>query len=151
MLVVGYGTDSTTGLDFWILKNRQAISTSTVNYSNYVFTPKTAGESIGVIVDTCIWPAIKTTCVGLLLLQPILTFSQDIRYQHSAQVVYINLTRLIKRNHLSQHNIHLIYEVFMTVKLVCIATTFTPSPWLPYIDNRLSIYIFQEYYYYAQP
>ena len=27
MLVVGYGTDSYTGLDYWILKNRQVIST----------------------------------------------------------------------------------------------------------------------------
>ena len=82
MLVVGYGTDSNTGLDFWILKNRQVIVTCAVNIIYFSPITYTAGESTGVMVDTCTWHATRTICVGLLLLQHIQTYSLDTRHRN---------------------------------------------------------------------
>lgn len=80
MLVVGYGTDTSTGIDYWILKNR-----CTLLYMFFLpvtFTlcnSDTVGENTGEMVAICTWPGTKTTCVALLLLLPTLNCSLDTR------------------------------------------------------------------------
>lgn len=41
MLVVGYGSDSVTGLDYWILKNRQVATPLSRNHSSFYYSLNT--------------------------------------------------------------------------------------------------------------
>ena len=68
MLVVGYCTDSSTGLDYWILKNRSPLSSTVYCMLRFSVCISTAGEAPGEIVVTWSWLVTRKTCVALLLL-----------------------------------------------------------------------------------